>query len=190
MYLHAYDVANPCWNWSRIFAIYPQWFTNIDLMKNTKGRGTNYNISETIVQLKWRSRHIFSFFFLYWSCILEDDSWDVSVLHVSVMDQSSAVHKPASSLSVTQWMASDEWKFTASAHLSSLSLYNAALVYSVTFRCHMGGPGNPQKPANKVLSGDLDNAIVRLKSLPVQFCSVLLNVFLSLYCQFFQNASS
>lgn len=41
----------------------------------------------------------------------------VSVLHVGVMDQSSAVHKPACSLNVTQSMASDEWKFTASVHL-------------------------------------------------------------------------
>lgn len=32
----------------------------------------------------------------------------VSVLHVSVMDQSSTIHKPASLLNVTQSMASDE----------------------------------------------------------------------------------
>ncbi len=63
---------------------------------------------------------------------------DVSVLCVAVMDQSSTVQKPASSLSVTQSMASDEWKFTASARLSPLSLYNALLVCNGIFRHHVG----------------------------------------------------
>lgn len=190
MYLHASDVANPCWNWSRIFAIYPQWFTNIDLMKNMKGRGPNYKMSETIVQLKWRSRHSFSFFFLFWSCILEDDSWDVSVLHLSVMDQSSAVHKPASSLRVTQSMASDEWKFTASAHLSSLSLYNATLVCSVTFRRHMGGPGILRSLLIECCQGIWIMLLWGKKlASPILFCSFKC-FFMALYCQFFQNASS
>lgn len=100
---------------------------------------------------------------------------DVSVLHVSVMDQSTTVHKPASSLSATQSMASDEWKFTARAHLFSLCLYNAALVCSVALRHLMGASKNPQNPANRVLG--FGQCHCEAKSLLVQICSVLLNVF-------------
>lgn len=54
-----------------------------------------------------------------------------SVLCVAVRNQSSMVHKSASSVSVTQSMASDEWKCTAL--LSSLSLYYALPVCSAMF---------------------------------------------------------
>lgn len=48
---------------------------------------------------------------------------DVSGFRVTVMDQSNMVHK----LSVTQSVASDEWKFTAGVLVSSLSLHNVLL---------------------------------------------------------------
>lgn len=79
-----------------------------------------------------------SSFSLSWRWILEEGVVG-GTGHVSVMDQSSTVDKLASSLSVTQSMASEEWKFSTCARLSPPSLYNAALVCSVTFRHHTGG---------------------------------------------------
>lgn len=71
----------------------------------------------------------------------------ISILDVSVMDQSSSLHKLASSHRMALSMVSDEWKFSARAYVSS----------------PRGRSGNPQKSANRVASGYLDNAIVRNK---------------------------
>lgn len=78
---------------------------------------------------------------------------------------------PPHSVWHSQWPLTNE-NFLL-ARLSPPFLYNAALVCSVTFRHHTGGSSNSQKPANRVLSGDLDNAIVREKSLagPTMFYS-------------------